>query len=289
MNKSFWSKSLIVAALLAGGLVFGAAPSWAEGADPSVHEIYAAAEAGRIGQAEQMVEQVLKDNPRSGKAHYVAAEIYARGGNLTRARSELGAAQQIDPGLPFASPAAVSALQREVSSTRASNGPQFIAPGARVHEGLPWGAIIFVALAIALIWAFVRRRAAMSGYPYGGPAQPGQPGYGGAPMGGPMGGGPYYPGGGYPAGGGSGLMGSLGTGLALGAGVAAGEELVHHVLDRNESGGLISNAGAGEREYAPPENSNMGGDNFGINDAGSWNDSGDAGSFDSSVGGDDWT
>jgi hypothetical protein len=279
---------IIAAFLAAAGLMYGTVPSMAEGADPSVHEVFAAAEAGHIGQAEQMVEQVLKDNPRSGKAHYVAAEIYARGGNLSRARSELSTAEQINPGLPFANPSSVSALQREVSASHVSNGPQYIAPAARVHEGgLPWGTIIVVGLAIALIWSFVRRRAAMSGYPSG-PAQPGRPGYGGAPMGGPIGGGPYYPGGGYPAGGGSGILGSIGTGLAVGAGVAAGEELVHHVLDHNESG-VISNAGAGEREYQPPENSNMGGDNFGVNDAGSWNDSGDAGSFDSSIGGDDWT
>jgi uncharacterized protein len=279
------SKSLILSLLLSGAGLFYSVGTLA--ADPSVHEIYAAAEAGHIGQAEQMVDQVVKDNPGSGKAHYVAAEIYARAGNFGRARSELATAQQIDPGLPFANPASVSALQREVNASHGAVGtPQAFAPAAREHQSLPWGTIIFVVLAIAVVWAFVRRRTAAAGYPYSGavPPGPGQPGYGGSPMGGPMGGG-YYPGGGS----GSGLMGSLGTGLAIGAGVAAGEELVHHVLDHNESGGIIGNAGAGERDYVPPENSNMGGDNFGVNDAGSWNDSGDAGSFDSSVGGDDWT
>jgi hypothetical protein len=267
-------KALIRIGLLCGlALLYGAS---AAAADPSVHEIYAAAEAGHIAQAEQMIDQVLRDNPQSGKAHYVAAEIYARAGSLQRARAELNAAQQIEPGLPFANPASVSALDRQLSTAR----PQTWAGAAEgPHASVPWGAIILVVLAIGVVWVFIRRRVQMSSYgsyPGAAPPGPGAMGYGAAPMGG----GPYYPGGG-----GSGLMGSLGTGLALGAGVAAGEELVRHVLDRDEPRGIISNADAGE--YAPPQNGNMGGEDFGVNDSSSWSD--DGGSFDSSVGGDDWT
>ena len=117
------SNSLIRVGVLCGlALFYGGS---AVAADPSVGEIYAAAEAGHIGQAEQMVDQVLQDNPRSGKAHYVAAEIYARAGNFTRARSELGTAEQIDPGLPFANPTSVSALQRQLSASAAGSAPAY--------------------------------------------------------------------------------------------------------------------------------------------------------------------
>jgi hypothetical protein len=84
-------------------------------------------------------------------------------------------------------------------------------------------------------------------------------------------------------------MGSLGTGLAIGAGVAAGEELVHHVLDSDRPGGIVSSANAAEGAYTP-QNDDMGGQDFGVNDGSSWSDSSDSGgSFDSNVSGDDWT
>jgi uncharacterized protein len=284
------SKSLILSVVLCGAALLGGSSVWAADVAPS--DVYAAAKAGHIAQAEQMVDEAVKEHPGSAKAHYVAAEIYAKAGNFSRARSELDTARGIEPALSFESPASVSALEREVSASHGvvaqPGAARQFEPPERSH-GLPWGTIIIVALVIGLLWTYLRRRAAMSSYAYPGSVPPGggQPGYGGGPMGGPMGGGPYYPGGG----GGSGLMGSLGTGLAVGAGVVAGEELVRHVLDHNDSGGVISNAGAGERDYTPPENANMGGDNFGLNDASSWDDSGagDSSSFDSGGGGDDWT
>jgi hypothetical protein len=278
------SKSLILSALLCGiALVYASAPQAAT--DPTVRQIYEAAQAGHIGEAEQMVDQVLQDNPRSGKAHYVAAEVYARGGNFPRARSELATAEQIDPGLSFVTnPSSVASLKRELAASRV---PQAFSgyERPRTSSGLPWGGILLVVIGIGLVWMLIRRRVQASSYgsyPGNVAPGPGQPGYG-APGGGPY---PYSPGGG-----GSGLMGSLGTGLAIGAGVAAGEELVHHVLDGDRSGGVINSAGAGESGDLQPQNGNMGGNDFGVGDSSSWSDSsgGDGGSFDSGVGGDDWT
>jgi uncharacterized protein len=273
------SKSLILSTLLAGmAMVYSTVPVAA--ADPSVDQIYQAARSGQLPQAEQMVDQVLRDYPRSGKAHYVASEIYAHAGNYGRARAELNAAESLAPGLPFANPSSVRELQNELASSRVPQGWTAV---DRPHSaGLPWGSIILVLLGLGLVWTLIRRRVQRSSYgsygAYPGNVPPAQPGYG-TPG---MGPGPYYPGGG-----GSGLMGSLGTGLAIGAGVAAGEELVHHVLDSYHHGGFINSANAAE-SGAIEQNSDLGGQDFGVNDGSSWGDSSDGGGFDSSVGGDDW-
>ena len=87
-----------------------AGPVLAQTADPTEHQIYEAAKAGHLDQAHQMVTQVLKDHPQSARAHFVAAEIYAREGNLGSAREELATAETIQPGLPKESPQAVLQL-----------------------------------------------------------------------------------------------------------------------------------------------------------------------------------
>jgi hypothetical protein len=81
---------------------------------------------------------------------------------------------------------------------------------------------------------------------------------------------------------GSGIAGGLASGLAVGAGVVAGEELAHHFLDGgHREGGVIPSADAAEPGYS---NSDMGGNDFGANDPGSWDDGGGGGG-----GGDDWS
>jgi hypothetical protein len=85
---------------------------------------------------------------------------------------------------------------------------------------------------------------------------------------------------------GSGIAGGLASGLAVGAGVVAGEELAHHFLDgnRHEPGVLPSGSDA----PGVPDNSGMGGSDFGVSDASSWDDG--SGSIGGDVGGgDDWT
>lgn len=259
-----------------------AAPVATRAADPSSQQIYAAAAAGNLGEARQMVEQVLRDYPSSARAHYVAAQVYARSRDLARARQELHTAEELSPGLSFASPTAVAALERELGAGR-------MLPAS--HGG-SWGAIVLVLAIGALIYALLRRRAAaMSPY-----AQPYAP-YGANPYGpvnSPYPGG-YGPGYGAPMGGGSGLMGSLATGLAVGAGVAAGEELVQHALGSHPSGGIIPNADAAG--LPDPGNADMGGSDFGLNDGGSWDSGGgdpfggggDMGGGDFGGGGGDWT
>lgn len=241
--------------------------------DPSMHDVYVAAESGHLAQAQQMMTQVLRDHPRSAKAHYVAAEIYSKEGNLSLARVELNVAEQLEPGLPFAKPAAVQELRAQLGASAAGGaGILRVAP----RPSLPWGALLIGVAVLAGLWLLLRRRSPG----YGAPAMGGAPGYPGPVAGGGPGyGAPGYgPGYGPGAPGiGSGIAGGLASGLAVGAGVVAGEELAHHFLD-------------GRREtIVPPadvpvaDNPDMGGNDFGVSDdPGSWDDSG-------SSGGDDWS
>jgi hypothetical protein len=250
-------------------------------ADPSLAQIYDAASAGHLPQAQQMIAQVLRDHPQSGKAHYVAAELDARGGNIAAARQELARAEQLAPGLPFARPEAVRALTAELSQ-----------PGFRPEAGaraetashFPWGLVLVIGVAVVLVLMLLRRRmtapAVYTQYPQGTGAagMPGPFGMPGAPGGMVM-----NPGIGM---GGSGLGSNLASGLAVGAGLAAGEELVHHVLEPHQGlGGVVP--GSAEPQWVPPEptgNGDMGGNDFGVSDPGNWDDGGSGGG-----GGDDWT
>src|SRR5690242_15090841 len=108
VEGQYMRKSLILlVALAASGVALAALPT--------PHEVYQAADSGHLAQAQQMIEQVLQEKPRSGEAHYVAAQIYAREGNLSLARQELTRAESLEPGLPFAKPASVAALRNELA------------------------------------------------------------------------------------------------------------------------------------------------------------------------------
>jgi len=259
-------------------------------ADPSPAQVYQAARNGNLAEAQQMIAQVLRDHPQSGQAHYVAAEIDARAGNLGLARQELHTAESLKPGLPFANPRAVHELQQQLGEAPVAIYPQQ-APVRIVGRSSHFGLFLILIGAAIVLWLVLRRRAAAMGYQY-----PGQYQYpGNAPPGVPPGG--YSPGGypgGYMPGGGSGIMGSVASGLALGAGVAAGEGLVRHMMGGSSGGGLMPSAQAGEMPMPDP-NADMGGNDFGLNDPGSWDDGsgGGGGGWDDGGGGgdggSDWT
>lgn len=266
------------ASLLVPAVVLGCALSFqAQAADPSLHEIYRAAESGHLDQAQSMIGTVLADHPNSAKAHFVAAELDARQGRIAGAQEQLATAERLAPGLPFAKPEAVSALRAQLSGVR-SQASSF-APAATPSRGIPWTPIVLGAMLIGLflMWRNTRRPVsyvaslppAASAGPYGAP-YPGTP----PPSGGP----------------GSSLGSTLGTGLAgglaAGAGIVAGEALMNRLL----------NGGEREREVIVREdrsglansddrrgNSDLGGQDFGVNDGGSWDDDAAA-----SGGGDDW-
>ena len=248
--------------------------------EPTVHRIYEAASSGHLDQAQRMMDQVLRDYPNSAKAHYVQAELYAREGEPGLARAELDRAEQLAPGLPKENPRSVAELKSELGLARPADSPFGATRVSARH--FPGSAVLILALVVGVFWMLFRRRRTYAAYPPGGvsPAMPGTYGPGGYGPGGPLGGGGI----------GSAVAGGLAGGLAAGAGVVAGEELAHRLFD-------------GGHPSAPPvpladdsnlnaANSDLGGADFGVNDPGSWDDSGGGGSWaDNSGGGggDDWS
>jgi len=270
---------LLASLALAGGNAFAA--------DPTLHEVYQAAEAGNYREAQVMMDQVLRDHPNSAKAHLVEAELLAKQGRLSEARGELATAERLQPGLPFAKPGSVEELKARLAPSYPVGQPVTSVPAAAT--GFPWGPLLLVVGLVALVVLVVRTWRARSrsvvqggAMPsYGGAVAP--PSYGAAtaqPYG--VGGvGPIQPAGGI----GSGILGGLATGAAMGAGVVAGEALMHRALGGHRSDdGLdrLANPqiGSSADDSFDKSQYDMGGDDFGVSDASSWDDS--------SSGGDDW-
>jgi hypothetical protein len=271
----FMLKILIAFALLFSVLSF-TTPGFAEGGI-TLHQVYLAAEAGKFSEAQSMMDKVLRDHPNSAKAHFVEAELLARQGQFSKAEAELNSAERLQPGLPFAKPEALQNLKNRIAS--ASNGPA--RPNSNsVRQGMPvnpreWMPAILliagIALVIGLIGFMSRRNARMN------PVN----NYAGNMPGG-SGAGPVM---GQSAG--SGIMGSLATGAAMGAGVVAGEALMHKFLDGDRHGNTNEPSLQDNSPWNTSDNnaddSGMGGADFGVDDASSWDDD-SAGNGD-----DDWT
>ena len=176
MRKTLATCAFITFTLCGGGAAFAA--------EPSLHEVYQAADSGHVEQAQRMMQNVLQAHPDSAKAHYVEAELLARQGLLAQARSELATARRLAPGLPFASEHSVSELERTLrtggNATPASNHPSSYAPPTAVtasDSGFPWGWLIGGIGLLAAFAFFLRglnQRQNPSGYgPAGYPGNPG--------------------------------------------------------------------------------------------------------------------
>ena len=82
------------------------------------------------------------------------------------------------------------------------------------------------------------------------------------------------------------IMGGVATGLAVGAGVLAAEAIGRNLMgNHNANAATPDNFGNNNDYQSPNNNSNpdMGGNNFGVSDTGSWDDGGS-----SDAGGGDW-
>ena len=283
-------RGVVLAACLVGA---GAAMAQPE---PTMAQIYATAQVGQLEQAQVMVQQVLVAHPNSAKAFFVQAELYARQGNLERARTALAQAERIAPGLPFAKVEAVQALRSQLAAhaapvTRSQTAtPSYAsAPAEHGSSMASWGLPVLLLGGVLGVGYLVFRR-----YPPAAEVNGGG-GFGGG-LSGPQGFGQAAPAGYGPAGYGPGgvpvqdslgsrIMGGVATGLAVGAGVMAAEAIGRKFMgsgehDRSSMGSSGSYADNG---YQPiiDSNADMGGQNFGIADA-SWDDGGSAG------GGSDW-
>ena len=264
-------KLLIPLTALALAMLFTAPAFSAE--DPSMHQVYLAAEAGKFSEAQSMMDKVLKDHPNSAKAHFVESELLAKQGRYTGAQDELNIAERLQPGLSFAKPQVIAKLKAQIASTHAVNplaSNQNLYPGN--SGGTPWGMILLMFALISFIyfaakWMTKRNPAVTpTNYSPSNTNQYPQQYTNQAPLAGQAGGGL-----------GSSIMGGLATGAALGAGMVAGEALMHHFTDgEHSSNDFINTAQANDK----PENLNdMGGADFGIADSSSWDDS---------SGSDDW-
>ena len=272
--------------------------------EPTVAQIYQAANTGNLARANSMIDEVLKAHPTSAKAHYVKAELAAREGKADVAKQELATAEKIAPALPFAKAESVQALRNQLSNTNASANANAVttqprtarqmgaadAPASSASRSFPWGTLAIVAAIVLVGVAVLRRRtsamASVASDGYGGAAYGSNPVY-------PPGGGAVPPGyaPGYPQqqpSMGSSIARGVGTGLAMGAGMVAAEEIGRRMFGQGEAhaAGLntpsLDQIDDGMRRNL---NSDMGGADFGTNDGGGW-DGGGGG--DAGGGGGDW-
>jgi len=289
MNRSIvhkLSKWLLVSALLGFGLAMAQS-------EPTLGQIYEAAQSGRMEQAQTMMQQVLVAHPASGKAHFVQAELFARQGKLGLARESLATAEKLAPGLPSIKPEALQSLRTQLAArptpapanSAVQHRPAAVAQDSAPTSSFPWGmALALGGGAIGLAIYLTRRKPAPVYEP-----QPqayasasglsGPQGFGAANT---VGATPMQQPYGQPAGSGLGgkIMGGVATGLAVGAGMMAAQAIGRTLTGNHDR---PADAPAGNDFQSANNNPDMGGENFGVNDAASWDDAGGA-----DAGGGDW-
>lgn len=287
-------KNIVVGLLMA--LAVALASGMARADEPSLHQVYQAAQSGNLSQAQSMMHEVLQAHPGSGKAHYVEAELLAKQGQFDKAKAELATAERLAPGLPFAKPEAVQNLKGLLGSSGKARTASAVAPVQSMASPMaggasfPWGLVAGGLGLIAFIVLATRLMARRGGLaPSGGYIPAGAPQPVGAGMGYGPGAAPYGTPGYGPAGTaepslGSRMMGGLATGAAVGAGVVAGEALMHRFLDGREGAGhesVVRNPTDIGPSFQDTYFNDLGGNDFGVNDTSSWDDGG-------SDGGSDW-
>jgi len=250
---------------------------------PTIDQVYQAANSGRLGDAQSMMEKVLKDHPNSAKAHFVEAELFAKQGKLASAENELNIAQKLKPDLSFAKPDAVRNLRNQIIATHSVSQSSFSSYQTPAVSGFSWGLLLLGLGSIAVIVLIMRAMNSRNPATFPSNYQPGMSNGASSPM--PM---QSYAGGMAPMGSvGSGIMGGLATGAAVGVGMVAGEALAHRFMDggHNDSSSASSIADT----WGNSSNSDMGGSDFGLADNSSWSDSSNLADSGSDVGGSDWT
>ena len=277
--------SLVLALAVPAIALAQTSASTAQDHEPTIDDVYKAAQSGHFSEADGMMARVLTAHPGSAKAHFVHSELLAKEGRLSAAKAEYVKANDLAPGLPFAKPEAVAGLlQRFDTSTPARVVDSSVrersatASTADTSSGLGMPAKFGIAFALFAAAVFLFRRNISGRQPVPATGMS-------APSGSAK---PYYGNGAYGAGMASpvaapapattGLGGALMTGAAMGLGAVAVEEAVRHfshrddrmddeLLRRNDRPAFANNLG-------PDTNADMGGNDFGIADAGSWDNGG---------------
>ena len=236
-------------------------------AEPSMQEVNQALKNGNIARADILMKEVLSAHPESAKAHFKYSEILAAEGRVAEAKSELAKAENIQPGLPFAKPEAVSALNRKLFKSQVAEEDR---TASSPNPLLKWAGLALLVFFVVAVFKTFRRPAAPSGFtnnsltPNGAAPQPAN---------GPQTGGL-----------GSSIVGGLATGAAVGAGIVAGEMLMHKVLDGDHNNANTDVAHEPARDF-----SDISCNEFVDSDNSSWdNDSSLSDSFDSDNSG-DWS
>ena len=290
MSKRHAVQLLLIAALTLPVAAFAQAdPASARVHEPTIDEVYRAAESGRFSDADAMMARVLSAHPQSAKAHFVHAELLAKEGHRAAAKAEYVRADALEPGLPFAKPGAVENLRRTFDSV---DSPTVTTPPSRsaavpvaansapssIGTPLKIGLALLLAMAAFLIFRRQGNRGAgMAGastVPQGFAAQA-SPASATAYA-------PTYasptatPSTAAPAGGG--LGGALMSGAAMGLGAVAVQQAVNYFGHRDGSAPATTPAPVQTSQPAfpnhlgPDKSDDLGGNDFGITDAGSWDD-----------------
>lgn len=266
-------------------------------AEPTLDQVYQAAQAGHVEQALEMMQPVLKAHPGSGKAHYVQAELLARQGLASQARDQLAQAERLAPGLPFAKAESVQNLRRELASPPGGRAVESThlaslsgraapaAPAPATGSSVPWGVLLAVGGGALAAWMLMRlgRPAVQPTFSGPGTVPASAEGMGAAVPGMntslPPGMGAPAPSGGL----GRQVVGGLATGLAVGAGVMAAESIGRSLFGGGAHAAPVpAPAPSSAAGYDPvfgdaAANADMGGNDFGVSDAGSWDDSASGG------------
>jgi len=111
MNRNPGLVALTLAVAIASSPSIG---NTASDHEPTMHQIYEAATTGHLDHAQDMISQVLANHPKSAKAHWVQAEVYAKANKTNMARSEVLEAERLNPGLTEISAKAVRQLKTEL-------------------------------------------------------------------------------------------------------------------------------------------------------------------------------
>ena len=252
---------------------------------PTIKQVYEAAHAGHVDDAQSMMARVLAAQPNSAKAHFVEAELLAEQRQLGRAKGEFETAVRLDPSLAFAKPEAVQKLKSQIGLTVS---PTSGAPHVKTESSFAWTPLLIlvgIVGLVAIIITAMRRRPQVpvssndvGAMPRSPLAAPMAPSYG-APS--PVAGGVAPAGGGL----GSSIMTGLATGAAVGVGVVAAEAIAHRFFDGDHPAS-VAQAAPPPVEVASAQGYDMGGNDFGLVDDAQWG-SNDVGSVSDSGG--DWS